>query len=185
MPVNLVFIRHAQGTHNKMANVLGSGAYNDPINLDAELTELGVKQTVENRLFEKFDSIYCSPLRRCRNTLLGVYPQSELHPVVLDDRLMEQPCGGNICDKRLEKSEILPSFPKSWDHTNVSDINDWSLNYDADAKKINTFTEDLKNKHDGQNVLIVSHGTWIHRWFFTKKWTIVNLDNCKVARTTI
>jgi broad specificity phosphatase PhoE len=185
MPVNLVFVRHAQGTHNKMANVIGAGAYNDPINLDAELTPLGVSQTLENRLFEKFDAIYCSPLRRCRNTLLGVYPLSESYPVVLDDRLMEQPCGGNICDKRLEKNEILSSFPKTWDHSNVSETYDWALNYDADHAKIASFTEDLKNKHDGQTVLIVSHGTWIYRWFLTMKSIVVNLENCKVARTTI
>ena len=185
MPVNLVFIRHAQGTHNKMANVFGAGAYNDPINLDAELTPLGLTQTLENRLFEKFDAIYCSPLRRCRSTLLGVYPLSESYPVILDDRLMEQPCGGNICDKRLEKTEILPSLPTSWDHTKVSVVNDWSIDHAADYAKIMTFTEDIKNKHDGQTILIVSHGTWIYRWFLALKSSVVNLDNCKVARTTI
>ena len=185
MPVNLVFIRHAQGTHNKMASTIGAGAYNDPINLDAELTPHGLKQTADNRLFEKFDAIYCSPLRRCRNTLLGVYPLSETLRVILDDRLMEQPCGGNICDKRLEKSDILKTFPPTWDHSKVLDEYLWLEDDASDIEKIRSFTEDIKNKHQDQTLLIVSHGTWIYRWFRMMKSEIVSLDNCTIARTTI
>jgi probable phosphoglycerate mutase len=185
MPVNLIFIRHAQGTHNKIASSIGAGSYNDPINIDAELTPLGLKQTIDNRLFEEFDAIYCSPLRRCRHTLLGVYPLSETLPVILDDRLMEQPCGGNICDRRLEKSEILPTFPPSWDHSKVLDKYLWIKDIDKDIEKIKSFTEELKNKHQNQNILIVSHGTWIYRWFALMKYESVILDNCKVARTTL
>jgi len=185
MPVNLVFIRHAQGTHNKMASSIGAGAYNDPVNLDAELTPLGQKQTTENKLEETFDAIYCSPLRRCRNTLLGVFPQSESMPVILDDRLMEQPCGGNICDKRLEKSIILPTFPPTWDHTKVLDNYIWAKDNNADVEKIRSFTEEIKTKHQNQTVLIVSHGTWINLWFIIMKNEGLFLDNCKTARTTL
>jgi broad specificity phosphatase PhoE len=186
MPVNLVFVRHAQGTHNQGAEIYGDIAYNYPGNIDAILTTKGIRQTTENRLHEKFDAIYCSPLRRCRSTLLGIYPLSETLPVIVDDRIMEQPCGGNICDKRLDKSLVLDTFPKSWNHDLVSDVTPWLINKDSDREKIVTFTEDLIKKHQGQTVLIVSHGTWISRWFqhFAKAENM-RIENCKSYRITI
>jgi len=185
MPTNILFLRHAQGTHNKMADVQGAGAYNDPINLDADLTPLGEKQLFENRLFEEFGAIYCSPLRRCRKTLLGVYPRSSELPVILDDRLLEQPCGGNICDKRLPKEEILQTFPESWCHERVSDTLIWQRDDKNDMEKIKSFTDDLLKNHKDTTVLVVCHGTWIQRWTQLYKSEHVFIENCKTLRFTI
>ena len=179
MPVNLVFYRHAQGTHNKMAELEGDTAYNDPVNIDANLTDLGVKQTVDNRIFDYYDAIYCSPMRRCRQTLLGIYPSSNSLPVILDDRLMEQPCGKNLCDKRLEKSEILPEFPPSWNHEKVAEDYLWHLNQQVDLDKITGFTNDLLQDHQNETILIVSHGQWINRWLNIYKQKNLWVDNCQ------
>lgn len=178
-------MRHAQGTHNKMAELKGDAAYNDPINLDADLTALGQKQLFENRIFEEFDTIYCSPLRRCRKTLLGVYPRSSELPVILDDRLLEQPCGGNICDKRLPKEEIIQSFPKSWNHDLVSDKLVWLRDDQKDFKKIQSFTEDLLKNNKDTTVLVVCHGTWIKRWCQVYNYEAIFIDNCKTLRTIL
>ena len=185
MPTTILFTRHAQGTHNKMADDKGAGAYNDPMNLDADLTQLGLKQLSDNRIFEEFSAIYCSPLRRCRKTLIGVYPRSTELPVILDDRLSEQPCGGNICDKRLPKEEIQSSFPKTWLHDRVSDTLVWSRNDALDMEKIKSFTEDLIKNHKDTTVLVVCHGTWIQRWFQLYKSEHVFIENCKTIRAVI
>jgi broad specificity phosphatase PhoE len=173
MSINLVFVRHAQGTHN-----VGHG--NDPMNFDAILTPVGHQQTKENMLTERFDAIYCSPLRRCRATLLGIYPDSENTRVIMDDRLMEQPCGINICDKRLDKSKMV--FPNAWDSSKVADITPWKYDEYADLEKIKSFTKELLTNHRNQNILIVSHGNWIYKWFKIYTKHDVQLPNCKSVR---
>ena len=179
MPTTILFVRHAQGTHNLCAELHGDKGYSDPQYLDAELTPKGIRQTTENRLFEKFDAIYCSPMRRCRQTLLGIYPLSKDLPVIMDDRLVEQPCGYNICDRRLDKSEIIQSFPPSWDHTHVADVYPWLIDEKADEEKIWTITKELLDKHQNQTILVVCHGTWIHRWFKLFTNTVTPwLENC-------
>ena len=172
MPIKLTFVRHAQGTHN----VSDYTAYE---NFDAELTDVGHQQTRDNMITDNFDAIYCSPLRRCRSTLLGMYPASKHMNIQLDDRLMEHPCGVNICDKRLEKRDMI--FPKDWDATMVSEITPWEINQDADIEKIKSCTNDLIKKHNGHRVLVVSHSQWIFRWFKIYANQDVYLENCKSA----
>jgi len=177
MTITLVFVRHAQGTHNV-------DYYNHPRFFDAELTDLGIQQTQENKMDGFFDAIYCSPLRRCRATLLGIYPTSEYIPVILDDRLMEQPSGLNICDKRLDKSNMI--FSPVWDSTNVSEISPWTVDQNADIEKIKSFTTELLHRHkNGGRILIVSHCTWIYRWFKIYTGKDVVLNNCKSASINI
>ena len=178
MTMMLVFVRHAQGTHN-------ISYVNDPANFDAELTDIGHQQTKENIIIGSgvFDAIYCSPLRRCRSTLLGIYPESETMPVILDDRLMELPCGLNICDKRLEKSDMI--LPKNWDNSNISEINPWIVDSNEDTEKIKSFTNDLVNKHKCHTVLIVGHGNWNYRWFNIYSDKDIYLNNCQSILTTI
>jgi len=45
--VSLYFIRHGQALHNVAAEKYGEYAYFDPIYTDANLTEMGVKQSVD------------------------------------------------------------------------------------------------------------------------------------------
>lgn len=186
MATEILFVRHAQGTHNACADLYGESAYNEEKNRDAELTEKGIQQTSYYGIEEKFDVIFCSPLRRCRSTLLGIYPESNNMKVILDDRLVEQPCGHNLCDRRLDKAEIVESFPKAWDHANVNEIYTWEKDDQVDKAKIRAFTEEILKDHKGKKILVVSHGTWINNWFrlFKNdpyKW----LDNCRSTRVTI
>jgi broad specificity phosphatase PhoE len=188
MPTTILFIRHAQGTHN-LAAEKNNGIYDklDITHIDAVLTDKGIQQTKENTISnEVFDAIYCSPMRRCRQTLLGIYPQSEDLHVVLDDRLAEQPCGVNVCDRRLDKSLIIDSFPKKWIHTAVSDIYEWKIDSNEDKHKMISITQEILRENENKKVLIVCHGTWIRQWFIlfqneTNPW----LDNCKSIRVTL
>jgi broad specificity phosphatase PhoE len=188
MPTTILFVRHAQGTHNLAAEKNG-GLYDkqDITHIDAVLTEKGIQQTKDNNLAnEAFDIIYCSPMRRCRQTLQGIYPQSDQLPVILDDRLAEQPCGVNVCDRRLDKSLIIDTIPQKWDHTAVSDIYDWKTDDTEDKHKMISITHEILRDNENKNILIVCHGTWIRRWFilFQNK-TYPWLDNCKSIRVTL
>ena len=188
MPTTILFVRHAQGTHNLAAEKNG-GVYDnqDESHRDAVVTEKGFQQMKENSLEnEVFDTIYCSPMRRCRQTLLGMYPQSEQLPVILDDRLVEQPCGENPSNRRLDKSLIIDSFPKKWNHTAVSDIYEWKIDEIQDKHKMISITQEIVRENENKTVLIVCHGTWIRRWFimFQNK-TYPWLDNGKSIRVTL
>jgi broad specificity phosphatase PhoE len=187
MPTTLLFVRHAQGTHN-LAAEKNNGIYEkSEEHRDAKLTAKGYEQIKENQIVgETFDAIYCSPMRRTRHTLLGIYPQSEMLPVILDDRLIEQPCGENPSDKRLDKSLILNDFPKKWIHTAVSDIYECKIDEIEDKHKIISITQEILRENENKTVLIVGHGTWIHRWLtmFQNK-TYPRLDNCKSIRITL
>ena len=100
--MKLIFLRHAQGTHNSDAVRRGSIAYFDPIHTDAPLDDVGLCQTVANQREFDCDFIYCSPMKRCRDTLMQVMPASKDRPVRLDDRIMETQ-GGAACNRRSAK----------------------------------------------------------------------------------
>ena len=186
MPTTFVFVRHAEGYHNVDGNKRGEIAYNDIKNFDAELTENGIVQAINNNLIgETFDAIYCSPLRRCRQTLLHIYPLSSKLPVIVDDKLIEQPQGKFICDKRLEKHDISLVIPMSWNIDLVSVRNPFILNPDVDENKLLSFTELIKSKYPNGKVLIVSHGVWIHNWLLKYKSISKWLNNCECIRVTI
>jgi broad specificity phosphatase PhoE len=202
MPTTFVLLRHAQGTHN--ANTFQKPThYQDPIYIDAELTEEGWKQTKETGEQLRnthFDAIFCSPMRRCRSTLLGVLPSSIDRPVQLDDRLLEQyatslschtqellPATPPACNKRLERHEILPTCPPAWNTDRISDTNPWTEqpNKDADLTRIRDFTEEVQTTHPNQSVLVVSHCEWISRWCEMYPKTEVHLKNCQFVTVTI
>ena len=53
MTTTFVFVRHAQGYHNLDGETRGNNAYFDPIHIDAELTNLGILQSKNNKFGKK------------------------------------------------------------------------------------------------------------------------------------
>jgi len=191
MPTEIYFLRHAQGLHNAWPTGYVGDARSDPLFRDAPLTTIGALQTVAAQpAFAgiNFDAIYCSPMRRCRQTLLGIYPESASMQVVVDDRLIEQPSGGNICDHRLEHDWIVGNCPDKWDLSGVQVVNPF-LNGSAegDAQKIRNITQHILRSHPGGRVLVVGHGRWIKNWFDMYKGAGSGyyLANCAFIVTTV
>jgi len=187
MPTTFTLLRHAQGTHN-VNYFQKQSQYNDPIYIDAELTQEGIQQTIQARqsIVQEFDAIYCSPLRRCRSTLVGVLPDSANQVVFVDDRLIEQPCGVNLCNKRLEKSKVVESCPPLWNVDNVSAINPFLIkSTEEDKKKIYNFTKEIRTKYPNGNVLVVAHCEWINRWSQMFQMRHANLENCEYMTVTV
>lgn len=191
MPVTFYLLRHAQGWHNAPPPDFKGDSYNDIKFRDAELTPLGIMQTVERRKeFEhkEFDAIYCSPMRRCRQTLLAVYPQAANMNVQVDDRLIEQPTGVNISDHRFERNTIVANSPPSWDLTKVAENNPFLVrSVTRDTENIRTITQEIFKKYGSQNgtVLIVAHGMWIGRWLEMYQDHCQFINNCEYVKYTL
>ena len=188
MPTTCIFLRHAQGTHN-VNSFKKLNQYNDPVYIDAELTNEGVQQTIQIRQqFQdiQFDAIFCSPLRRCRSTLVGVLPKSIDFPVQVDDRLIEQPTHNNICNKRFEKDILQQTCPKLWNLENVSETNPFrETTEEEDRKKMQEFTKYVRATYPDSTILIVSHWEWINRWMKMYQLKHTSLDNCEYVTVTL
>jgi broad specificity phosphatase PhoE len=171
--MKIFFIRHGLAGHNVGFNLVGESAYFDPKYFDALLEPEGENQAQNaglKLLNIKFDSIYCSPSRRCIQTLDNLLsttkviidsafkaPKNEF--IRLDDRLME-PQGYNITNKRQEKVQVekfVTNFNKKFDLSNVS------LNYEFNKEskqqvnnRIKEFINELKLRHNNDvNILVV------------------------------
>jgi broad specificity phosphatase PhoE len=184
--IEIIFLRHAQATHNVAALTRGDAAYNDPTYRDAELTEEGHLQAVrlrESVVFEP-DVIYCSPLRRCRQTILEVFPASNKMPVQLDDRLMEPQ--SHVCNHRVNRTDLEMEIPATWTLDNVAEMNP-AISVDSVVKRLRAWTADIVERHKGQTVLVVTHYTWIQNWFRIFQRRVVEPANCEclVVRITV
>ena len=186
MSTEFVFIRHAQATHNVDADQRGPVAYNDPIHTDAALTDTGYEQAYNTIVDGSFAAVYCSPLRRCRQTLLTIHPPFIDVPVQLDDRLMEP--SGHVCNRRSERMDVLADIPVIWDAWGVAAANPWIPEEETIADfhgRIRAFTVDMLRRHAGERILIVSHFQWIAAWFHLFKGCFVAPTNCQVLTATL
>jgi len=172
--VTFVFMRHGEAAHNVAAWAMGEAAYQEPAYADAELTLIGDGQCMsagdQLRRLGPYDAIFCSPLRRCRASLVAALPESEGLHVILDDRLME-PQGFHICNRRRNRPTIRDSVPDSWEMKDVFSINPYTRWRETDGSasphfyaRIREFTESVIARGVKQ-VLVVSHHEWIRRWF--------------------
>lgn len=188
-----VFIRHAQATHNVAAEMRGESAYSDPTYRDAELTDEGHLQVsrVRREHGSKFIGpsgeltpavIYCSPLRRCRQTLVGVLPFAVDALVHLDDRLMEPQ--SHVCNHRIERADLVTACPPTWSLERVAEANPKD-GADSIVKRIREWTAEVLAAHPRQRVLVVSHYTWIQNWFRIFKKERVSPANCGILCATL
>ena len=177
----IYFLRHAQATHNAAALLEGPAAYQDMVHRDAALTDTGHEQAYNvNFGGVVFDAIYCSPLRRCRQTLLRALPSAASRAVWLDDRLME-PQGSHICNWREEPIVIARDVPAAWSCDRVAPGSPWTTETRQEfCKRIIHFTEDLTYV-PAASILVVAHHEWICDWFGLYVGTEVRLGNAEYA----
>lgn len=182
-------LRHAQGFHNVPPPDFNGDWATDPLMADAVLTDVGHMQTLNKRpLYTdfKFDEIYVSPLRRCRQTLLGVYPPAANLTVIVDDRLIEQKAFGAVCNQRAERDDVISTSPASWNFSGVAEVNPYGpTSDDEDFALIRSFTSDVIKKHPDGKVLVVAHAGWIWRWFELFKGDGFGLDNCEMVSVSL
>lgn len=185
--MEVTLMRHGEATHNVAARIEGDHAYHDPMHADAALTSTGISQAARH-MFQSadYDAIYCSPLRRCYQTLCAAMPG--VKDVFLDDRLME-PQGSAICNKRNE----IVMAPAVWNRDRISPMNPWfladegvSIPSPAFEKRVTNFYNWMCRVHKvGDRILIVSHHDWIFTWFQVHQGSGVSLRNAEVISTVV
>ena len=173
MPIKITYFVHGTTTDNEQH--ISSGWK------DAELSKLGVKQSVdlkEQTKDKQFDVIFCSDLQRAHNSAKLAW--NGIYPIIPDVRLRECNYGklngasSDIVEPMQEEECITSKFPEGESYEDVK-------------TRITDFLEFLKKNYEGKNVAIVAHKapqlsldvlicgkTWKHAlaedWRKTKSW---------------
>ena len=116
---------------------------------DTELNQTGISQAklqAENLRSVSFDSCFCSPQKRARQTCEIIYKGL----IVLDDRLSEIICGE--FEGTEETADAMKLF---WQAINSGDKGTES--FKAFMKRCCDFCDMVAEDHTGKDVLIVTH----------------------------
>ena len=187
MSITIHFVRHAEAAHNVAARERGDAAYYDPTYTDAPLTDTGFEQAFNIGVdMKQFDAIYCSPLRRCRQTLHSVLMGLNAFVddrIMLDDRLMEPQ--GHICNKRAERDVVASEVP-TWNTDGIAVTNPYTGAESSNdfKRRIIAFTDALVASGHS-SVLVVTHHEWIRMWFAIYQQKQVSPANAQILVATI
>lgn len=171
MKTKVIVIRHAEAAGNKERFFQGS--------IDGKVSEKGYLQldALAERMKDiKFDAIYSSPLSRARETAEAANRYAQL-PMNIDERLVE--INGGVWEgvpwKDIPKKFIIQGinwvrFPWRFAPKNGEKMTEC-------YKRISSAVLDIAAKHEGQTVVIVSHGCSIRNLIcFAKGLSIKHLN---------
>lgn len=142
--MNITIVRHAQSEYNRDGIWAGRA--------DCSLTQEGIKaaQELGKKLDTNFDVIYCSPLKRTKQTLFAIIPDAR---PIYDERIIEISIGNwENTSKSLYSNEDRELFrkgllvpPGAESHKEVD-------------KRVCNFLEDIFDKYQGdERILVVTH----------------------------
>lgn len=143
MPI-LIFIRHAETDFNRDGKFAGR--------TDCDITQEGFKETQKlgQHVEKNFDYIYCSPLKRAKQTLDAIIPGSV---PIIDERIIEISLGELEGKKKSSFDKDLVELYKVGQYTPPRAEN--SLQVD---KRVCDFIESLFSKYkNDEKILIVTH----------------------------
>ena len=149
-------IRHAEGWHNVLYDLIGSQAYSKYP--DTSLTTEGMRQAAVAKAPE-VDVVLVSPLMRTLQTANIMYPDT---PQIALECLKEYPQEKDTSNRRSETSLLRRLFPKV-DFSDLTDENQpWPNPVDAheNAQRVKEFITNTKAAH----FAIVTHSTWLKYW---------------------
>lgn len=142
----ILFIRHGQTDWNVQKKVQGKA--------DIELNENGIEQaksTSEKLKNEKIDIIISSPLKRAKKTA-EIINQTLKCPIIYEDGIAERDFGEFEGKKRIDFDfEGFWSYKKNLKYDRAENIRDF-------FDRIYTTLDEIVEKYEGKNILIVSHG---------------------------
>ncbi len=136
--------RHGQTNWNIEKRVQGR--------TDIELNNKGIEQaykTKENLKEEKIDLIFCSPLKRAKQTA-NIINEERNVSIIYDERLLEICYGEN--EGKVHNEFDYNGFwnvTSTHEYKNAENVNDF-------IKRIEGFMKELENRKE-QNILIVTH----------------------------
>lgn len=144
MAVNIIYFVHGTTTDNEKE--ISSGWK------DVELSELGVKQSVDlkeqTKKDQRFDVVFCSDLQRAHNSAKLAW--DGIYTIIPDARLRECNYGklngasSDIVEPMQEEECITKPFPDGESYEDVK-------------IRVADFLDFLKKNYDGKHVAIVAH----------------------------
>jgi len=157
--INLTLVRHSQTDWNK-AGIM-QGQKNVELNSVGREDARRLSEEIKNK---SFDIIFSSPLKRCKETA-DIVNTFDLE-IEYDDRLKERSYGkfeGYKTKDILKKYPDIKTFEKNglpyWIEVPTAET------YDEVRERVENFLNELKKKHRGMNVLIVSHGDTLDMFY--------------------
>ncbi|TYS57766.1 histidine phosphatase family protein [Sutcliffiella horikoshii] len=144
----LGFIRHGSTAWNKGKRAQGSS--NIPLDQDGIRDAESLANRIKN---EDWDVIYSSDLLRAMQTAEIVARSLQVDEVFLDSRLQEVN-GGQI--EGTTEPERIEKWGENW-----RDLDLGIESKEMVVKRALSFIEEVTQKHKDQNVLVVSHGSYI------------------------
>jgi len=150
--VRLFIARHGQTRWNREGRLQGWK--------DAPLTDKGVEQaeSLKERLSEEdIDVVYCSPLGRTKKTAEIILEGRDLS-IKEDKRIKEINMGKWEGTKGEEIKKIFPDlYFDFWERPHLYDPISGESFHDL-KERVVSFIEEILEKHEDENILIVSHG---------------------------
>lgn len=142
--MKLYVVRHGETTHNQLGLVQGD--------TESDLSEKGIEDAKALRELVStldIDVVVSSPLRRAVDTAKLI--TDDKYEIIIDDRLKERNFGLS------EGKPVDPELTiKYWNFKLNTDINEVEKVQDL-MFRITEFIEDMRNKYDDKNVLVVAH----------------------------
>lgn len=142
--MNITFIRHAESEYNRDGIWAGR--------VDCSLTTEGINaaQKLGESIDKNFDIIYCSPLKRTKQTLFAILPEAK---PIYDDRIIENSIGEwENTKKELYSKELVESYRRGLYTPPGAET------YADIDKRICDFIEELFEKyHNDERILVVIH----------------------------
>lgn len=163
----IIFIRHGQ-TNDNLAKI-NTGRKNVPLNRKGKIQS---KECAQIMMWETFDVVYCSPLKRARQTAKRIMKYHKHVPIFYDERLLEREDGSAT---GMKQDEAYPKFV--WDFKKKYNFE----NFEQPAQmfeRISGFYDEILKKHKGQKVVIIAHDGVgkISRMYFEGLPACQNLD---------
>lgn len=150
--MKLYVMRHGQTDWNVAGKVQGC--------TDIELNDKGVEQAKSAK--EKInqcgiDVIFCSPLKRTKKTA-EIMNEDKQVPVIFEERLKER----NFGELEGKNAENYPQkFRNAWNYSLNTKLDKIEPIVDL-CDKVWGFLDEVKEKYQDKNVLLVTHGAITH-----------------------
>ena len=143
--MKLIIVRHGETFANEKGISCGQ-RYNSSLN---DVGKLQAKKLARRLLKEKIDVIFCSDLKRCKQTLQP-YLKQRKKPIIYTKLLREQDHG--VLDKKP-----MDVFMKWFKDNPGKDPNGWE-NKEQLKERLERFIKKELSTCRGKNVLIITHG---------------------------
>lgn len=155
-PSSFFIARHAEGEHNKL------GVISSNINDNTPLTEKGIEQAKElgQKLADKkIELIYCSPFLRAKQTAEIAKQTAGITAEIVTDERLKEIDAGTMHGKKLD--EWIKQYPSL--ETRFFENPHQGESSEMVEKRIVEFLQEMREKHPGNNIFIVTHGEVVRR----------------------